>query len=88
MMKLKTPNVKSLTVEPYFPPSAVHASRPKFRTPLMQKNQKLPKRAASADPFDTIKPKVDPSAPIAVLRHARPDEIAFSVTGSPIAQSQ
>lgn len=88
MMKLKTPNVKS-SAEPYYPSSATHASRSRFRTPLIQKTQQpRQQRAASADPVATITPKVNPATPVAVLRHAKPGELAFSVTGSPVMPSQ
>lgn len=89
MMKLKTPNVKSAAESHFIPSSATHTSRSKYRTPLLQKNQQRPQRAASAEPSTTtIITKVNPTAPVAVLRHAKPGEIAFSVTGSPVVSSQ
>lgn len=79
-MKFKTPNVKNGEI-----PSSAHMSRSKLRAPLSQLNNR---RAASADRITTITPKVNPHAPVAVLRHAKPGEVAFSVSGSPIMPSQ
>lgn len=87
MMKLKTPNVKN-TLE--IPSSSTHMSRSKFRTPIsssMQKTQQV-QRAVSADRVNSIVPKVNPQAPVAILRHAKPGEVAFSVSGSPVAPTQ
>lgn len=84
MMKLNTPNVKSNNLE--IPKS--HMSRTKYRTPLAPQQSKHHQRAVSADRFTSIIPKVNPKAPVAVLRHAKPGEVAFSVTGSPIVPSQ
>lgn len=83
-MKHKTPNVKSGNLEV---PSS-HMARSKLRTPLTQLNNRNHQRAASADRISTITPKVNPKAPVAVLRHAKPGEVAFSVSGSPIMPSQ
>lgn len=84
MMKHKTPNVKSTNSDI---PMSTHMSRQKLRTPLAQLNNRN-QRAASADRITSIMPKVNPKAPVAVLRHAKPGEVAFSVSGSPIMPSQ
>ena len=55
-------------------------SRSKYRTPLA----KLRPKAASADRIGMITPKVQPNTPVALLRHARAGEFAFSASGSPI----
>lgn len=56
------------------------SSRSKYRTPLV----KMRPKAASADRIGMITPKVQPNTPIAILRHARAGEFAFSASGSPI----
>lgn len=62
-----------------------HASRSKYRTPM---NSAMRLKAASADRIATITPKVNPSHPFSMLRHARAGEAVFSVTGSPIVPSK
>ncbi len=77
LMKMKTPNVKSSAMkEP-----STHMSRLKQRTPLVQKNHQ---RAVSADSIPTIIPKQNPKAPVKFLRHTKPGEVVFSITGSPV----
>jgi Cell division cycle-associated protein 8 len=61
--------------------ASTHASRSKMRTPMTAARP----RAASSDP---IVPKFDPATPIAILRHARAGELAYSVKGSPIVASK
>lgn len=62
-----------------------HASRSKFRTPMTGLSRQ---KAMSADRIGTITPKVNPSNPISLMRHARAGEVVFSVTGSPIVASK
>ena len=54
-----------------------------MRTPL---NNRI--KAASADRAYLITPKVNPSVPLAILRHAKAGEAVFSVTGSPVITSK
>lgn len=81
-LKMRTPLGK---MDPVGATSAIHASRSKFRTPLQKQTPLVQQRAISADRGTTIVPKVNPATPISILRHARIGEVAFSVTGSPIA---
>jgi len=60
-----------------------HTSRSKYRTPITSSMRK----AVSADRITTITPKVNPSFPFSMMRHARAGEAVFSVTGSPIVAS-
>jgi hypothetical protein len=80
-LKMRTP-LATLSAEPTLGMPSSHASRSKFRT--LQKPTAT-KRALSADRMYTIVPKVNPTTPISILRHARIGEVAFSLTGSPIA---
>lgn len=58
-------------------------SRSKIKTPMPN-----PRKAISVDRiYEKITPKVQPNAPMALIRHARLGEHVFSITGSPVVTS-
>ncbi|KFB44801.1 hypothetical protein ZHAS_00012709 [Anopheles sinensis] len=66
-------------------PTTERASRAKQKISLTNARPK----AVSVDRgFGLIAPKVQPSTPLALLRHARLGETVFSVTGSPVVTSK
>ena len=78
--KIKTPLAPSNRHVENAKTDTLRNSRSKYRTPLA----KMRPKAASADRIGMITPKVQPNTPMALLRHARAGEFAFSASGSPI----